>query len=181
MKKKLDYTDAGFNKDLTRENEEQVRKRIKDGEELALIELKQYKVKKEIELLEKGIRPKVSLKISSSKNIYDSRESSLILAGETIVLPRDRNEDYLCRVVFLNNRNMKREWSWEELIKASKNRIVSRSEHPEKEPWRPVYNACGKLNDRIERVIGIKNFFLMSPITTIKINPKYLVYYFTEI
>lgn len=175
MKKKFDYTDAGFNRHLTRENEEQVRKRIKDAEELYLIELKQYMVKKETELLEKGVRPKVSLKIASSKNVYDSKISSLMLAGETIVLPRDRNEDYLCRIIFANDKNMRRDWSWDEVIKASKNRIVSRSTNPDKQSWRPVYNASTSLNGRIQKSTGIIDFFLMSPITTIKINPKHLV------
>lgn len=174
MKKQFDYTDAGFDRNLTRENEAQVRKRIKDAEALYLIELQQYKAKKEIELLEKGVRPKVSLKIASSRNVYDSKASSLILAGETIILPRDRNEDYLCKVIFANDKNMRRDWSWDNVIRASKSRIVSRSVNSNKEPWRPVYHAAKSLNERIQKSTGIIEFFLMKPITTLKINPRYL-------
>lgn len=116
-----------------------------------------------------------TLKFSFSPDLYDVSASILKLGGKEINLPSDRNEDYLCRVIFSSDRNMRKEWVSIDVIEASKDRIVSRSKNPDREPWRPVYNAARRLNDRVERKIGINDLFLVKPVTTVKINPKYLV------
>jgi|SRR3989344_4804475 len=116
-----------------------------------------------------------SLKFSFSPTLYNRRTSVLMLADKEIKIPGDRNEDYFCRVIFLSDKNMRKEWSWDEVIRVSKNRIVPRGKNPEWEPWRPVYNAARKLNDRIAIATGVKDFFLVNPITTVRVNPEYLV------
>lgn len=137
-----------------------------------IAELKKKRLKLRANFSSKLSSPR--LKIFFSKNLYDKDTSILKLSDKEIKLPRDRNEDYFCRVIFDNNKNMRKEWSWDELKIASKDRIVSKSKNPDFEPWRPVYNAAGKLNNRIRLATGISDFFLVKPITTVKINPKYL-------
>lgn len=113
------------------------------------------------------------LKISFTEGLYNPQTSILSIFGKEIKLPRDRNEDHLCRILFKNERNFVKRWSWDELMEKSNDQIVSRSKN-DKESWRPIYNAARSLNNRIYRELRIEGFFLTNPITTVKINPKYL-------
>ncbi len=106
-------------------------------------------------------------------NMYDPTSACFKFANISVPLPSQRNEDYLCRVIFRNDKSLKKQWLWDDILKATKDLLVSRSKNPHTEPWRPVYNAARKINDRLEK-IGIGDLFLCKPITTIQVNPKYL-------
>lgn len=133
--------------------------------------------------------PNSRLKFSFSPDIYDERTSSLKLPNIEIKIPSGTNQDYLCRVIFLKYKDMlknldyseKKEallgiktWSWDEIVEFSSERIHPRSEVPDKERWRTVYNAAGSINDLIEKKLQMKDFFIRRPIKTLKINPLYL-------
>ena len=109
-----------------------------------------------------------------SKELYDNVLAKLKLFGAEVQLPKDRNEDHLCRVLFQNERNFKKNWSCDELVEKSGEQIVSRDGSSENKSWRPTYNAVRKLNQRIYAETRVKDFLLTKPITTVKVNPVYL-------
>ena len=113
-------------------------------------------------------------KIVFSHKLYNKSVSELNVFGSKIQLPKDRNEDNLCKIIFRSKKDLEREWSWDEFVEESKDMIVTRSKVPEKEPWRPVYNTARSLNRRIREMTGKKDFFIVKPITTLKINSEYL-------
>lgn len=108
-------------------------------------------------------------KIVFKKTTYDPKTATLILNGIKIQMPPYTNQDRLCKVMFSSKNNMKKYWSWDEII------VHKGWNQPEftddKSFWRRIYNAAGEVNIKIAVKTGIEDFFIKTPIGTLKINP----------
>jgi len=111
-------------------------------------------------------------KISFKNTVYNHKTALLTLNDIEIQIPPNTNQDYLCRVIFSNQTAMKKKWDWIEIIE---NKAWGDTEQKDnKDFWRKTYNAAHEVNTRIATEIGIKNFLLTKPTTTVQINPLYL-------
>ena len=131
------------------------------------------------------------LKFRFSPEIYDEEISTLKIFGVEVKVPHGRNQDYLCRVIFLKYQNKLddlerkekakakqglKEWGWDEIFEMSDGLICPRDEEMlENKRWRVMYNAAKAVNDLIEKKTQAKDFFLTKPIKMVKINPIYLL------
>lgn len=116
---------------------------------------------------------KENFKISFKKTFYDSKTATLTLNGIKIQIPPNTNQDYLCQIIFSNQKSMKKKWEWDEIEESEK--WGNKSESDDKEPWRKTYNAAGGVNIKITIDMGIKDFFLTKPCKIVQINPKFLL------
>lgn len=126
-------------------------------------------------------------KIKFSSDLYEDKgKPSLTLFGENIDVPKNSNQDYLCKVIFLKfpekmseeldkeelqkAESGQKEWSWEEVVTIWGDESLADN----KDNWRKVYNAAHSINQRIAAKTQVEDFLLTPTINTVKINPKYL-------
>jgi len=112
---------------------------------------------------------KENFKISFKKTFYNSKTATLILNDIKIQIPPYTNQERLCKVVFSSKNSMKKYWSWDEII------VHKGWNQPEfaddSDFWRRIYNAAGEVNTKIAVKTGVEDFFIKTPIGTLKINP----------
>lgn len=98
---------------------------------------------------------------------YDINTGVITFFGKQIKIPLNTKLEMVCRVVLKNSKNMKRKWSWDEVV------IESREE-PDNFTARQIYNATRSINDKVAIETQIKDFLLAKPFTTVQLNPKFL-------
>lgn len=98
---------------------------------------------------------------------YDINTGVITFFGKQIAIPLNTKLEMVCRVVLKNSKNMKRKWSWDEVV------IESREE-PDNFTARQIYNATRSINDKVAIETQIKDFLLAKPFTTVQLNPKFL-------
>lgn len=126
-------------------------------------------------------------KVRFSSDLYDDMgKPTLKLFSKDIEIPKNTNQDYLCKVIFLKfpkesyddldekelekSQYGQKEWSWEEIVTI----WGDESSSYDKKNWRKVYNAARSVNGLIAKETMIKDFFLTTTINSVKINPQYL-------
>jgi hypothetical protein len=98
---------------------------------------------------------------------YDINTGIITFFGKQIVIPLNTKLEMVCRVVLKNSKNMKRKWSWDEVV-------IENREEPENFTARQIYNATRSINDKVAIETQIKDFLLAKPFTTVQLNPKFL-------
>lgn len=104
-----------------------------------------------------------------STNInYDNQNSILTIKEKSIPLSPDSNQDYLLRVLFGNPKELFRKWSWDEIVE---DHFWGDKEVTEdKNMWKKIYNAACEINKKVQEKIGIKDFLITKPVSTVQIN-----------
>lgn len=122
-----------------------------------------YRTELQIQLLE------AQLAVAKGSQVpqYDISTGTINFMGKTIAIPLNTKMEMVCRVVLKNLSNMKRKWSWDEIIEANR-------ENPEIFTSRQIYNAVRKINDKVAIETQFKNFLLAKPFNTVQLNPEFL-------
>jgi hypothetical protein len=122
-----------------------------------------YRTELQIQILEKQL----NLVKGIQSPQYDINTGIITFMGKEIVIPQNTNLEMVCRVVLKNFDNMKRKWSWDEVVEVSKERIEDFNS-------KKIYTAVRAVNEKIALETTIKDFLLASPTTTVKLNPKFI-------
>lgn len=88
---------------------------------------------------------------------FNDNDAALIYQGKRCQLPPYKNEHFFCRAVFEYPKNEPVDWSsvFEKMTGYGEDSIKGA-----KEESRKVYDSMEALNKRVEKVFGIKNFFI---------------------
>ena len=98
---------------------------------------------------------------------YDISTGIITFMGKDVVIPLNTNLEMVCRVVLKNMSNMTKHWSWDEIVeemRESKNNFTSRQ----------IYTSARAINEKVAQETAIKDFFITKPITTVRLNPKFV-------
>lgn len=98
---------------------------------------------------------------------YDINTGIITFLGKQIQIPLNTKLEMVCRIVLKNLTNMKRKWSWDEIVEENR-------EEPENFTARQIYNATRSINDKVAIETQIKDLFLTKPYTSVQLNPKFL-------
>lgn len=98
---------------------------------------------------------------------YDITTGVITFMGKEINIPLNTNLEMVCRVVLKNLVNMRRKWSWDEIVEV--NREITENFTPRK-----IYTAVRTINDKVAKETAVKDLLLANPISTVQLNPKFL-------
>lgn len=98
---------------------------------------------------------------------YDINSGIISFKGKEISIPLNSNQEMVCRVVLRNSVNMKKRWSWDEVVEACR-------EEPNNFSARKIYTATRSINDKVAIETQTKDFLLAKPFTTVRLNPSFL-------
>ncbi|MBU2543276.1 hypothetical protein KJ707_01750 [Patescibacteria group bacterium] len=98
---------------------------------------------------------------------YDINTGVITFLGKQIEIPLNTKLEIVCRIVLKNLNNMKRKWSWDEIVETYRN-------NPDDYKPRQIYNAVRSINDKVAIETQVKDFFISKPFTTVQFNPKFL-------
>lgn len=116
-----------------------------------------------------------NLETISSENVtminYDFSEDKIIVGEHSIKIPPATNQAYLCRVIFKNKYNMKKEWKPLDVM-AEKNWDIPEADLDESNGQEAV-SAAYEVKDKIKAQSNIEDLIVAGK-RTIKINPKYV-------
>ena len=115
-----------------------------------------------------------SLKIDPAKMVtkvtYNTQKGELDIEGKRVKLNKDSFRAKLLELLLKDDKNRKKEWSWDEVIEIIED---TKDENLTKESKNKFYPACDGLTKHIASKTGI-NDLLMFNKSTVQINPKYL-------
>lgn len=98
---------------------------------------------------------------------YDISTGIITFMGKKIEIPLNTNLEMVCRVVLKNIANMKRKWSWDEIVEQNRESV-------ERFTPRSIYTATRAVNDKVALETSVKDFLLAKPTTTIQLNPLFV-------
>ncbi|MBI2596361.1 hypothetical protein HYW46_06530 [Candidatus Daviesbacteria bacterium] len=98
---------------------------------------------------------------------YDINTGTITFLGKQIQIPLNTNLEMICRIVLKNLTNMKRKWSWEEIIEENR-------ESTDNFTSRQIYTAVRSINDKVAVETQAKDLLISKPYSTVQVNPKYL-------
>lgn len=98
---------------------------------------------------------------------YDINTGIITFMGKAIEIPLNTNLEMVCRIVLKNMTNMKRKWSWDEIVEENR-------ETTENFTSRQIYTAARSVNEKVAQETAIKDFLLTNPTSTVQLNPKFL-------
>lgn len=98
---------------------------------------------------------------------YDISTGHLSFMGKTIEIPLNTNLEMVCRIVLKNVRNMAKRWSWEEIVEEAR-------ESTDNFTSTQIYTAARAVNDKVAQEVQVKDFFITKPITTIRLDLKFV-------
>ncbi len=98
---------------------------------------------------------------------YDINTGVITFMGKKIEIPLNTNMEMVCRVVLKNMANMKRKWSWDEIVEENRETI-------EDFTHRKIYTATRAINEKVALETSVKDFLLAKPLTTVQLNPTFL-------
>lgn len=98
---------------------------------------------------------------------YDINTGVITFMGKKIEIPLNTNMEMICRVVLKNMANMKRKWSWDEIVEESRESL-------ERFTHRKIYMATRAINEKVALETSVKEFLLAKPLTTVQLNPNFL-------
>lgn len=97
---------------------------------------------------------------------YDINTGVIKFMGKEIEIPLNTNLEMVARAVLKNSTNMKRKWSWDEIVQANR-------EFPENFTARQIYNASRSINDKVAIETQVKDFLIVKT-KSLQLNPKFL-------
>jgi hypothetical protein len=122
-----------------------------------------YKTELSIELLEKQLNQAKGLQSPQ----YDINTGILTFMNKDIQITLNSNREMVARVVLKNTQNMEKRWSWEEIVEKN-------GEHLHLFTKTKIYTATHGINKQIAQETLVKDFFIAKPMSTVKLNPKFL-------
>lgn len=98
---------------------------------------------------------------------YDINIGIIKFMGKEIEIPLNTNLEMVARVVLKNVENMKRKWSWDEIVEENRDSIDLFDD-------RKIYIAARAINDKVAQATAIKDFLICKPTSTVQLNPVFL-------
>lgn len=98
---------------------------------------------------------------------YDINTGVITFMGKKIEIPLNTNMEMVCRVVLKNMANMKRKWSWDEIVEENRESI-------EQFTHLKIYTATRAINEKVALETSVKDFLLAKPLKTVQLNPAFL-------
>ena len=98
---------------------------------------------------------------------YDINTGIIKFMGKEIEIPLNTNLEMVARVVLKNVNNMKRKWSWDEIVEENR-------EDTELFDDRKIYIAARAINDKVAQATAIKDLLICKPTSTVQLNPDFL-------
>lgn len=98
---------------------------------------------------------------------YDINTGIITFLGKQIKMPLNTKLELVCRIVLKNVSNMKRKWSWDEIVEANRESLDNFTS-------RQIYNAVRSINEKVAIETQVKDMLLTNPISTVQLNPKFL-------
>lgn len=117
--------------------------------------------------IDKSTKPQAT---TLTKVSYDSQKGVLNIEGKTVKLQKDSFRAKLLELLLKDNRNSKKEWSWDEIIEKLEGTL---DENSMKESKKKFYPACDGLAKFIAQKTGVNDLLLFNK-STAQINPKYI-------
>lgn len=119
------------------------------------------------ELQIKQLEEQLAISKNSQFPKYDISTGVISFLGKEIDIPLNTNLEMICRIVLKNIANMKRKWTWDEIVEANR-------ENPANFTYRVIYTASRSVTEKVAHETTVKDFFITKPTTTVQLNPKYL-------
>lgn len=114
------------------------------------------------------------LKIDSKKIFtkvnYDPRKGEVDIEGKKVKFKKDSFRAKLLELLLKDDKNSKKEWSWDEIIEKVED---TKDENSTKENKKKFYPACDGLSKFIAQKTGINDLLIFNK-STVQINPQYL-------
>lgn len=98
---------------------------------------------------------------------YDINTGIITFMGKKVEIPLNTKMEMVCRVVLKNITNMKRKWSWDEIVEENRETL-------EEFTHRQIYTATRAINEKVALETSVKDFLLAKPLTTVQLNPAFL-------
>jgi len=98
---------------------------------------------------------------------YDINTGVIKFMGKEIKIPLNTNLEMIARVVLKNVENMKRKWSWDEIVEENRDNVELFDD-------RKIYIAARAINDKVAQTTAIKDFLICKPTSTVQLNPNFL-------
>lgn len=98
---------------------------------------------------------------------FDPAKYSICFKGREIPIPRDSDQEGVCKVVLKDKFSMSKEWIWDEIFEKWGD------DDPEPALWRKIYNAARTINTKVATKTTIDDLLIITT-KTISVNPKYL-------
>lgn len=98
---------------------------------------------------------------------YDINTGVITFMGKKIEIPLNTKMEMVCRVVLKNMTNMKRKWSWDEIVEENRETLEGFTH-------RQIYTATRAINEKVALETSVKDFLLAKPLTTVQLNPAFL-------
>jgi len=98
---------------------------------------------------------------------YDISTGIIKFMGKEIEIPLNTNLEMVARIVLKNVENMKRKWSWDEIVEENR-------EDSSLYDDRKIYIAARAINDKVAQATAIKDFIICKPTSTVQLNPDFL-------
>lgn len=145
---------------------------LMDRDKRVVIQKSDWEIEKEereMDLLNLQIAQLKRSQQSSSGNMpqYDINTGVIAFAGTTINIPLNSKLELICRVVLKNEVNMRKKWSWDQIVEANRIELDGYTK-------RTIYMAARSINQKVALKTQIDDLLLVKPMSTVQLNPKYL-------
>ncbi len=122
-----------------------------------------YMIELQIQILEQQLNLVKGMQMPQ----YDQNTGVIILLGKKIEIPLNTNLEMVCRIVLKNVANMKKKWSWDEIVEENRENIENYTQ-------RIIYTAVRSINQKVALETQIKDFLISKPTSTVQLNPKFI-------
>lgn len=130
---------------------------------------KRYKANKKTKKLTK-IPTETDQKEVPAKVTYDPKKGTLDISGKSVKLNKDSFRAKLLELLLKDDKSIKKEWSWDEVIEKIEGTLDLEAT---KENKKKFYPACDGLSKFIAQKIGVNDLLIFNK-STVQINSKYL-------
>lgn len=135
----------------------------KSKRELEKEEREAYATELQIQILQQQLNIVKSMQTPQ----YDISTGIITFMGKQIAIPLNTNMEMICRIVLKNVVNMRRKWSWDEIVEQNRESV-------EQFTPRKIYTATRSINEKVALETSFKDFFIAKPLSTVQLNPKYM-------
>lgn len=136
---------------------------VRAGKPVWQLEREAYLTELHIELLE----AQLAIAKGAQTPQYDISTGIIRFMGKEIEIPLNTNLEMIARTVLKNVENMKRKWSWDEIVEENREDINIFDK-------RKIYIAARSINDKVAQATAIKDFLVCKPTSTVQLNPDFL-------
>ena len=98
---------------------------------------------------------------------YEQNTGIITFLGKKIEIPLNTNLEMVCRIVLKNSTNMKRKWSWDEIVELNRENVGEYNS-------RKIYTAIRSINEKVALETQTKDFLISKPTSTVQLNPIFL-------